>query len=92
MMDRAMTMLFGGGNVIAETAEVFRVNAENEAQRAADGKSASLQQFAAEFQHQRKGLFDRFIDGLNRLPRPMLALGTLGRRAVTLGVFHGGET
>ncbi len=24
------------------------------------------------------GLFDRFVDGLNRLPRPALALGTLG--------------
>ena len=26
----------------------------------------------------RSGAFDRFINGLNRLPRPMLALGTLG--------------
>ncbi|MFT4743258.1 MAG: hypothetical protein ACI91Z_001233, partial [Yoonia sp.] len=26
----------------------------------------------------RQGWFDRFIDGLNRLPRPMLALGTIG--------------
>src|SRR5690606_7812966 len=25
------------------------------------------------------GRFDRFVNGLNRLPRPMLALGTLGR-------------
>jgi hypothetical protein len=32
----------------------------------------------AEFALQRTGLFDRVIDGLNRVPRPALALGTLG--------------
>lgn len=71
--------LFGGGsNVIAETAQVFRVNAENESQRGADYQSASLAQFGREFSHARKGAFDRFIDGLNRLPRPAMALGTIG--------------
>ena len=34
--------------------------------------------YGAEFAHPRHGKFDRFMDGLNRLPRPMLALGTLG--------------
>ncbi len=73
-----MGFLFGDGrNVIADTAEVFRENAENGAVRAADAKSQSLQQFAAEFVHPRRGLFDRLVDGLNRLPRPMLALGTI---------------
>lgn len=72
-------LLFGGGrNRIAETIEVFRPNAEAEAVRAAAQSAAALSQFAAEFQIERKGWFDRFIDGLNRLPRPMLALGTLG--------------
>lgn len=73
-----MTFLFGDGrNVVAETAEVFRVNAEKGAVREAEARSESLQQFAAEFIHPRRGLFDRMIDGLNRLPRPMLALGTI---------------
>lgn len=73
-----MTFLFGDGrNVVAETAEVFRENAEKGAVRAADARSDSLQQFAAEFVQSRQGLFDRFVDGLNRLPRPMLALGTI---------------
>ena len=73
-----MGFLFGDGrNVIADTAEVFRENAENGAVRAADAKSQSLQQFAAEFVHSRRGVFDRFVDGLNRLPSPMLALGTI---------------
>lgn len=68
----------GGKNVIAETVEVFRPNAENSAQRAADFQSASLGQYASEFLHEKKGWFDRLIDGLNRLPRPALALGTIG--------------
>ncbi|HSG54793.1 MAG TPA: holin family protein, partial [Paracoccaceae bacterium] len=32
----------------------------------------------AEFSAPSKGGFDRFMDGLNRVPRPALALGTLG--------------
>jgi len=38
---------------------------------------AALEQMAAEFRPEGRGLFDRVIDGLNRLPRPALALGTL---------------
>ncbi|MCK0094727.1 holin family protein [Yoonia sp. F2084L] len=73
-----MTFLFGDGrNVVAETAQVFRENAENGAVRAASARSDSLAQFAAEFVHPRRGLFDRIVDGLNRLPRPALALGTI---------------
>ena len=72
-------IVFGGGrNTIRETIEVFRPNAESEAVRDAAQSAASLAQFAAEFAQPRRGWFDRFIDGLNRLPRPMLALGTLG--------------
>ncbi len=73
-----MTFLFGDGrNVVAETAEVFRENAEKGAARDADAKSESLQQFAAEFMHPRRGVFDRLVDAMNRLPRPFLALGTI---------------
>ena len=73
-----MTFLFGDGrNVVAETAEVFRENAEKGAVRAANAQSESLAQFAAEFLHPKRGLFDRLVDGLNRLPRPALALGTI---------------
>ncbi len=73
------SLLFGGGrNVVRETAEVFRENAEAAGSRAAGLRAASLGQFAAEFALPRRGLFDRFMDALNRLPRPALALGTLG--------------
>ncbi|SDW45326.1 Holin of 3TMs, for gene-transfer release [Ruegeria halocynthiae] len=71
--------LFGGGrNVIRETAEVFRENADQGAERSAALRSAAMAQFGTEFQNPAKGGFDRFMDGLNRLPRPALALGTLG--------------
>lgn len=71
--------LFGSNrNVVVETVEAFRENAEAGAEREVKLKAETLAQFAAEFQHPRKGWFDRFIDGLNRLPRPFLAFGTLG--------------
>ena len=79
MVTDILRALFGsGGNVVRETAEVFRVNAEAADARAADMQHAALNQMASEFAHPRRGLFDRFIDGLNRVPRPAMALGTLG--------------
>jgi hypothetical protein len=65
--------------------EVFRPDAEQEAVREHVERMAlnqedlaSLQQFAAEF-HDRLGRtwWDSLIDGLNRLPRPMITLGIL---------------
>ncbi|MBA84922.1 holin family protein [Thalassobius sp. S69A] len=79
VMGRAFDVIFGDGrNVLRETAEVFRENAEAQAERAGAARQAALSQFGAEFLLPRRGLFDRVIDGLNRLPRPGLALGTLG--------------
>lgn len=78
LINGIMSFLFGDGrNVVAETAEVFRENAEKGAVRAADSRAESLAQFAGEFVHPSRGLFDRLVDGLNRLPRPALALGTI---------------
>ena len=75
-------VVFGGGrNVVRETAEVFRENAEAGAQRAYGVQGQAMTQFGAEFGSQfgnrHRGWFDQFMDGLNRLPRPALALGTL---------------
>ena len=59
-------MLFGSGrNVLKETAEVFRPNAENDAQRNHTANAAVMAQFAAKFGH--KGWFNQFVDALNRL-------------------------
>ncbi len=78
MFSTLWELLFGNRrNVIRETAEVFRENSEQAAVRVHDLQGAALAQFAAEFTGQSSG-FDRFMDGVNRLPRPMLALGTLG--------------
>jgi hypothetical protein len=79
MMERLLTLVFGGSdNVVRETVEVFRENAEAGAQRGAAVQGQAMTQFGQEFTVPRRGRFDRFMDGLNRLPRPALALGTLG--------------
>lgn len=65
--------LFGGGrNVISETAGIFAENVEAGAQRRAAYDQSALSQFGQEFAFERKGRFDRFMDGLNRLPRPLM--------------------
>lgn len=79
VIEGIFALLFGGGrNVVRDTVEVFRENTEAAANREAAYRAAALGQFGAEFAVARKGRFDRFMDGLNRLPRPALALGTLG--------------
>ena len=79
LIEGILALLFGGGrNVVRETAEVFLENREAAGEREATYRSAALEQFAQEFVLPRQGLFDRFMDALNRVPRPMLALGTLG--------------
>ncbi len=79
LIGRALELVFGsGGNLVRETAEVFRENAENGAQRAVQLRGDALAQFAKEFRTENRGLFDRIMDALNRIPRPAMALGTLG--------------
>ncbi len=73
-----MNAVFGSGrNVVAETVEVFRENAEGAAARAQAAQASALAQFGAEFAPRGRGAFDRFMDGVNRVPRPALALGTI---------------
>ena len=77
MIGNLFAMLFGSGrNVLKETAEVFRPNAENEAHRGHSANAAVQAQFAAEFGH--KGWFNQLVDALNRLPRPLMAFGVIG--------------
>lgn len=74
-----MEVLFGNGrNVVAETMGAFRENAEAGAERDARIKTQAMSQYATEFSQPRQGIFDRLVDGLNRLPRPLLAFGTIG--------------
>ncbi len=79
LIGQILSTLFGNNrNVVARTAEVFRENAEAGAARQSFERGAALGQFQGEFSLARTGWFDRFMDGLNRLPRPAMALGTMG--------------
>ncbi len=77
--------VFGGaaattalGQAATGVAEVFLPNATKKMQIAHEAYMAALDEHGVEFQYAAPGRFDRFVNGLNRLPRPMLALGTLG--------------
>lgn len=79
LIEKGLDVVFGDGrNVIRDTAEVFRENADKAAAREVALAEATLAQHGAEFIRPVSSAFDRVMDGVNRLPRPMLALGTLG--------------
>ncbi|MEX3015273.1 holin family protein [Gymnodinialimonas hymeniacidonis] len=79
LMDRGIGETVEGIGEAAEgLSEVFVPNATRAMELAAGIHQATLQTAAAEFEYAGTGWFDRMINGLNRLPRPMLALGTLG--------------
>ncbi len=58
-------------------AEVFIPNATRRMELSQEAYMAALDEHGEEFKYARAGFFDRFVNGLNRMPRPMLALGTL---------------
>ena len=75
-------IIFGGGarDVIAAATDTIRVVRGDQSARDAqhlEARTSTLDQFAAEFAPARNGPFDSLVDGLNRLPRPMLAFATL---------------
>ncbi len=79
MIAAILKSLFGKErNVLRETVEIFRENAEARAVRMHLDRSAAIEQFAAEFRASGRGRFDRIVDAVNRLPRPMMAFATLG--------------
>ncbi|MYM54070.1 holin family protein [Thalassovita mangrovi] len=85
LMASLFEVLFGPGQQeLRRTVELFRENAEARAVRAAQARGAALRQFGAEFQLPQRGRFDRLMDAVNRLPRPGLALGTLGLFAAAM--------
>ncbi len=75
--------LIGGGarelgETVGHVADGFRPNATKSMQLDHAAYRAALAQHGTEFEFGRLGWFDSFINGLNRLPRPFLAFGTLG--------------
>ncbi|MCC5991893.1 MAG: holin family protein [Rhodobacteraceae bacterium] len=85
MIRSVFGFLFGGahqaralGQTVTSVAEVFRPNATRALELGHDAYKAAHASHATEFQYGRGGWFDSAVNGLNRLPRPLLALGTLG--------------
>ncbi|GAA6162436.1 holin family protein [Pelagimonas sp. KU-00592-HH] len=79
LIARIFGVLFGGDrNVVRETVEVFRENAEAGAERGVHVQLAAMAAQSAEFRQTGRSRFDRIMDAVNRLPRPMMALGCLG--------------
>ncbi len=76
LIQSALRLVTGGH--MYKGIEIFRENQEASAKRAFDLRAASLGQFAQEFTNQKRSWFDQVIDGINRLPRPMMALGVIG--------------
>lgn len=66
------------GRTVGDVAQVFRPNATRRMELGHDAFAAAHASHSAEFAHARPGWFDCLVNGLNRLPRPMLAVGTLG--------------
>ena len=84
MIRSVFGFLFGGarnagalGQTVTSVAEVFRPNATRAMELGHDAYKSAHASHAAEFQYGRGGRFDSLVNGLNRLPRPLLALGTL---------------
>lgn len=76
-----MNTLIGLGSLLRDSgslAEILRGNKREEAAAEHEEFIASLAQLSKEFEQAQTSWFDRLINGLNRIPRPALALGTLG--------------
>ncbi|TKW66993.1 MAG: hypothetical protein DI616_07940 [Paracoccus denitrificans] len=65
-------------NAAANVTEIIRENATRRMELDEEAYGHAITQLTAEFGAQRRGWFDDIMNGLNRLPRPFLTLGTLG--------------
>jgi hypothetical protein len=65
------------GQAAQDIAEVFTPSATRQMELSAEAQMAALKQLGEEYGQPAMGGFDRFINGMNRLPRPFLAFGTL---------------
>jgi hypothetical protein len=70
--------ILGAGRAAEGVAEVFLGNRAEREAMAGRLATAAVEQYGAEFARAGAGRFDGFVNGLNRLPRPLLALSTLG--------------
>lgn len=66
------------GEAAKGLAEVFTPSATRRMELSAEAQMAALRELGMEYQLPAMGWFDRMVNGLNRLPRPFLAFGTIG--------------
>ncbi|SOH93519.1 Holin of 3TMs, for gene-transfer release [Monaibacterium marinum] len=66
------------GEAIGGVVEIFTVNQTKQAAAEHVEQIKALDQFGAEFAQTNRSWFDAIIDGINRLPRPAMALATMG--------------
>lgn len=66
------------GKTVEHISEVFVANKTQKQEQDYLKQIASINQFSKEFTLNSTGWFNGFINSLNRLPRPCLALGTFG--------------
>ena len=67
----------GLSDAATDMAEMFRENATRRMELNEDAYRHAMSQFGVEFSAARRGWFDGFVNGLNRLPRPLMTFGTL---------------
>ncbi|SFY29432.1 Holin of 3TMs, for gene-transfer release [Paracoccus pantotrophus] len=65
-------------NAATGVAEVFRENATRRMELDEEAYARAIAQLSGEFAAQPRGWFDAMMNGLNRLPRPLMTLGTVG--------------
>jgi hypothetical protein len=70
-------MVTAVGETVRDVSQVFTENATRRMELEAGAQAAALSQHSAEFAGAGTGWFDLLVNGLNRLPRPLLAFGTL---------------
>ncbi|MEL6583068.1 MAG: holin family protein [Pseudomonadota bacterium] len=83
MVTEFLKSMLGGGarqisGAVTDVAEVFRPNAEASAEREQALILAAQSQLTAEYAAPMGGRLDAVVNLMNRLPRPVLALGTVG--------------
>lgn len=66
------------GRSVKNVAEVFVPNKTREQEMEHLEQISALKELEAEYASSGSGGFHQFVDGMNRLPRPALALGTCG--------------
>ena len=65
-------------NAATNVTEIFRENATRRMELDEEAYGHAITQLSAEFGAARRGWFDDVMNGMNRLPRPLLTLGTIG--------------